>query len=547
MDSLMDALTNVVGILLLILIISSLGISAAVKKVVENLPEVTQEELEAMRVSRDTTLKNLQELEQTHANTLKSLPTDEEAAELVAELEEFEINNEELADKTSDIAEWQAKVDKELAAKTENDAKVETADARNRELAALLATTPEAEVLQAKEVLLPNPRRADGESRALYLVCKFGKLYYVGDPYEHCFSIRDVIDENFSDLAFTGKAIGSYTYPIKGTRKSDSGAYLSKTERYRLTRRDRDRLADWDALKPVWTNSEGVAASEASVLQRIFGSREEAELTVSRFRYDLNKITAYFGDGKYGPKDFKYHISKSGTDRIKVGLEMKPEGGWTPEEFLAANSPFEQACKQAATSRRSLFYFYVAPDSFETYLQARAKSEQFRVPAGWTVWEGDKLEPRATPAIEVVRYDLGRLPEEEYMKIASSVGPYLVEERNKEHNELDARVAAAVPDELTDTAAKTEFITKLTAERRAWGASRFQPYTLAVFQTALAAQKASGETEIIIEAHPPEIPHIRTFVASSPPQAPAPPPKPSTTPAPPRPAPSTGAPTLILD
>ena len=73
MDSLMDALTNVVGILLLILIVSSLGITAAVKKVVENLPEVTQEELEAMRASRDKTLKNLQELQQTQTNQLIAL------------------------------------------------------------------------------------------------------------------------------------------------------------------------------------------------------------------------------------------------------------------------------------------------------------------------------------------------------------------------------------------------------------------------------------------------------------------------------------------
>ena len=36
MDSLMDAMTNVVGILLLILIVSSLGISAAVKKVIDD-------------------------------------------------------------------------------------------------------------------------------------------------------------------------------------------------------------------------------------------------------------------------------------------------------------------------------------------------------------------------------------------------------------------------------------------------------------------------------------------------------------------------------
>ena len=46
MDSLMDALTNVVGILLLILIVSSLMITSAVKVIVENLPA------ESNRISR---------------------------------------------------------------------------------------------------------------------------------------------------------------------------------------------------------------------------------------------------------------------------------------------------------------------------------------------------------------------------------------------------------------------------------------------------------------------------------------------------------------
>jgi hypothetical protein len=545
MDSLMDALTNVVGILLLILIISSLGISAAVKQVVENLPEVSKEELEAMKVSRDKTLKNLQDLEQTHSNTLKNLPTEEEATQLVVELEDFEKNNEELADKTSDIAEWQAKVDQMLAAKAENDTKVQVADTRNRELAALLATTPEVEVAQAKEVLMPNPRVADKESRALYLVCKTGRLYFIGDPYEHAFKIRDVIEQNFTDLAFTGKAIGSYTYEVKGTKKNDAGAYLAKTEKYRLNRRERDDLAAWDALKPIWTSREGVAAAEASVLQRIFGAQEEAELAISKFRYDFKKIAAFFGNGKYGPKDFKYHIAQSGTERIKMGLEMKADGGWTPEQFLAPNSEFEQFCKQASTNRRTLFYYYVAPDSFETYLQARARSEQFRVPAGWSVWEGDKLEPKAAPAIEVVRYNLDLIPDAEYMKLANLVGPYMVEERNKEHTELDARVTASIPATVTEPAAKTEFITKLTTERKDWGATRFQPYTLAIFQAALAAQKAAGETEIVIEEHPPEIPQIRTFVAASPPKAPTPPPNPNAPP--PKPAAPSGPGTLILD
>jgi len=546
MDALMDALTNMIGILLLILIISSLGITAAVKQVVENLPEVTAEELEAMKASRDVTLKNLQELQQTHTKTLKILPTEEEASQLVVELEEFVKDHADLADENADIAEWQKKVEDEEKNKVENDAKVQTTDARNRELAALLARNPEAPVAQAKEVLMPNPRVADAESRALYLVCKGGKLYYIGDPYDHAFKIRDVIEQNFTDLAYTGKAIGAYTYEVKDTSKSDTGAFLPKRERYRLNRRDREELGAWATLSPAWINREGVEAKSASVIDRIFGSQEEAELAVSKFRYDIKKLQAYFGDGKFGPKDFKYHIAPSAGDKIKMSLEMKADGGWTPEQFLAANSEFEQFCKQASTNRRTLFYYHVAPDSFETYLQARSKSEQFRVPAGWSVWEGDKLEPRAAPVLETVRYNLDRLPDAEYMKIANLVGPYLVEERNKEHTEFAGRITAALPAELTDQAAKDDFVAKLTVERREWGVSRFQPWTLAVFQAALAAQKAGGETEIAIEEHPPEIPGIRIFQPSGPPAKPTPPPDP--TKPPPRPAaPATGAGTLILD
>lgn len=545
MDSLMDALTNVVGILLLILIVLSLQITTAVKKIVDNLPPVTIEELEAIKVSREKSLKNLEELRQTHQKTQDNLPTPDEAAQIAVELEDFEKNNQELADKTADIAEWQKKVEDQEAAKVENDTKVQTADARNRELAALLATTPEQQALAAKEVLMPNPRVAEADSRALYLVCKGGRLYFVGDPYEHAFKIRDVIEQNFTDLAFTGKAIGSYTYEVKDTKKNDAGAFLAKTEKFRLNRRDREGLASWENLTPVWSNREGVEAKPANVIDRIFGAQEEAELAVSKFRYDIKKIQAFFGDGKFGPKDFKYHIAPGNGDRIKMALEMKADGGWTPDQFLAGNSEFEQFCKQAATNRRTLFFYYVAPDSFETYLQARSKSEQFRVPAGWSVWEGDKLEPRAAPVQATVRYNLDRLPDAEYLKIANAVGPFLVEERNKEHAEFSTRITQAIPADLTDEAAKTDFVNKLTTERREWGVARLQPYTIAIFQAALAAQKASGETEIVLEEHPPEIPGIRIFQASAPPSKPTPPPDPNRPP--PRPAPAAGGTTLILD
>jgi len=544
MDSLMDALTNVVGILLLILIVSSLGISAAVRQVVENLPEISEEELEAMKVSREKTLQNLEDLKQTHTNTLNNLPTEEEAASLAAELKEFEKNNEELAEKTSDIEEWKAKVDQEKEKKEKNEEKVTVADKKNRELAAILAQTPEVEVTKAKEVAMPNPRRADEESRAYYLVCKNEKLYYIGDPYEHAFKIRDVIDQNFSDLAFTGKAIGSYTYSLKSLKKNDRGSYLPVTEEFRISRREKEALGSWNTLVAKWSSRTGeIYKKELSIVDRIFGDDDKAEIPISKFRYDAKKITEFFGDGKYGPRDFKYFVTKGNGDRMKMALGMKEDGGWTPDQFLAANSEFEQACKRAAIARRVFFYYFVAPDSFDTYLQARAKSEQFRVAAGWTIWTGEKIEPKAIPQMTSIRYNLNQLPKDDYMKVAQAVGPYMVAELNKELTEVDARIQAAVPKELNG-AKKQEFVTALKASRSAWNASRFQPYVISIFQAPLALQEASFEKEIAIEIHPPEIPGIRTFAASRPPSAP-PKPQPAK-PTPPKP-PAPKKPTIILD
>lgn len=526
MDSLMDAMTNVVGVLLLILIVSSLGITAAVKKVVENLPEVTEEELQAMKVSRDKSKKNLQDLEQTQTTLVKNEMTDQEATTLLAELEDFEKNNKDLADKTSDIEEWKAKVEEAEKVKEERDAMVLEADKKDRELAAILAQTPEAKVIAAKEIMMPNPRMADPESRALYAICKFGKLYFIGDPYEHCLKVQQVIDQNFTDLAYTGKAIGSYTYAVKDTKKNENDYYLPVYEKVRLSRREKEALAAWDGLKLNMKNRVGENIKETTVLKRIVGADDEAELAVHKFRFDLKKITDYFGDGKFGPKDFKYHVAKSSGDRIRLSLEPREkEGGWTPEQFLAPNSEFEQLCKQAGTNRRTLIYYYVAPDSFEIYLQARSKSEEFRVPAGWSIANNDKFTPRGKPKRETVRYNLDAIPDAEYMKLANALGPNMVELLNKEYAEFETTIAATVPEDIIEEPAKKAFIDTLRKERYEWDSSRFQNYTLDIFRTALAAQEASGETEVTLEIVPPEVPLIRVFLASNPPAAPAPPPK----------------------
>jgi hypothetical protein len=545
MDSLMDALTNVVGILLLILIVSSLGISAAVKKVVENLPEVTEEELEAMKVSRDKTLKNLQELQITKQNTEDNLPTEEEKAVITAEIDEIEKNNKDLADKTADIEEWKRKVDEEEEKKIENDENVKVADLRNQELSAILAQTPKVEVKVAKEVLMPNPRLADDNARALYIVLKSNKLYFVGDPYEHALKIRDVIDQNFSDLAYNGKALGSYTYSLKGMKKTDWGSYAALTEDFNLTRTAEKELTAWSGINTKFMTQAGEMQDDRSVLKRMFGNDNRKEFQVHKFRFDMKKLTTFFGDGKFGPKDFKYFISKGGGDKVKFSLGPREEGGWTPEQFLAPGSEFETFCKSAAINRGTLFYYYVAPDSFDAYLQARAKSESFRIPAGWTIWAGEKFEPKAIPARETIRYDLETLPASEYRKLADLAGPFLVAEVNKLTSNFENQLIESVPEDLPE-GQKDDFLKRLREERLEFITRSAQVYAIAPFNTALAVSKVRGDEEVRLEIRPPEIPHIRVFQPANLPAAPKPKPDPNKKP-PPTKKTSTGGDQLILD
>jgi hypothetical protein len=545
MDSLMDALTNVVGILLLILIVSSLGISAAVKKVVENLPEVTEEELEAMKVSRDKTLKNLQELQITKQNTEDNLPTEEEKAVITAEIDEIEKNNKDLADKTADIEEWKRKVDEEEEKKIENDENVKVADLRNQELSAILAQTPKVEVKVAKEVLMPNPRLADDNARALYIVLKSNKLYFVGDPYEHALKIRDVIDQNFSDLAYNGKALGSYTYSLKGMKKTDWGSYAALTEDFNLTRTAEKELTAWSGINTKFMTQAGEMQDDRSVLKRMFGNDNRKEFQVHKFRFDMKKLTTFFGDGKFGPKDFKYFISKGGGDKVKFSLGPREEGGWTPEQFLAPGSEFETFCKSAAINRGTLFYYYVAPDSFDAYLQARAKSESFRIPAGWTIWAGEKFEPKAIPARETIRYDLETLPASEYRKLADLAGPFLVAEVNKLTSNFENQLIESVPEDLPE-GQKADFLKRLREERLEFITRSAQVYAIAPFNTALAVSKVRGDEEVRLEIRPPEIPHIRVFQPANLPAAPKPKPDPNKKP-PPTKKTSTGGDQLILD
>ncbi|MCB1085581.1 MAG: hypothetical protein KDM63_00925, partial [Verrucomicrobiae bacterium] len=292
MDSLMDAMTNVVGILLLILIVSSIGISSAVRKVVANIQPVTEQELQTMKTTRENTLQNLEKLRQLHSELDDKKQDEKDAQQLVLELEEFEKNNKDLLDKTSDIDAWRKKVEDEESKQKVNEEEVRVASAELADLKAILDQTPKREIKDAKVVKMPNPRIAPDQAIAYYIVCTGKKAYFVGDPYDHVFRVRDVLDQNFASLAFNTEGMGSYTFSLLDTKQNDARTgFLPLDETVRVTSRMEKDYAAWEGVKIVEFQRAGAdpnytytALPEKGMWSRLFGNQDKRDFTVQKFR-----------------------------------------------------------------------------------------------------------------------------------------------------------------------------------------------------------------------------------------------------------------------
>ncbi|MCF6312465.1 MAG: hypothetical protein L3J39_08435 [Verrucomicrobiales bacterium] len=545
MDSLLDALTNVVGVLLLILIISSLGLSQAVKVVVENLPDVTEEDLQELKVRADDTRKNLKELEQASADTKKK--PEKTLQQLMLEIDKIENNNKDLAKKNSDMEELQKKIDDEEAQQKSHEEKVMEAAEELAKMKAILAQTPEQEKVAPKVVKMPNPRRASAESRAHYVICKFGKVYYVGDPYSHVLKVRDVIYKNFPKLVYSGGDLGSYTFALQSTRQNkERTSYLSEKEKVRRKGAFTKSLG-LDQVMLTEMGEDGIALPEKSMAARLFGNEDRRDFYVRRLRLDPKKVQAFFGKGKLGPRDFSYFVERYGSsDRLKLSLGFKKEGGWKIEQFKKRGSNFDKVCKKVSLQRNALFYYYVSADSFDAYLEARNISESHRIAAGWTTWEGEKFDPKAMPKRETITVKMDAIPMKVYETLVKNIGPKVIAAQKKAITSIDQKIAALVPKTMKDEGARAKFSADLRAEQITYFTRYVQPWTRQIYEAALAASEAKGSKEIREDVHPPEIPHTRLFVKAAFPSKPKPPEDPNKPKPKPKPKAPTGT-TLILD
>lgn len=175
--ALMDTMTNVVGVLLIVLVMVGLGIATTVKRVLSELPPVTQEEL--AKLIQDMAIPKVPETpEQVEKKINDALAQIKKLAE---ELKTIDLSDEQQKVKFMDLNEIRKKIER---AKYDRDGEKKELDklfAELDRLKKLLDDTPVFKPPPPKYVRIPNPRPVpQGAVRENFLIAK-GRVLYLND------------------------------------------------------------------------------------------------------------------------------------------------------------------------------------------------------------------------------------------------------------------------------------------------------------------------------------------------------------------------------
>jgi len=321
LDSLLDTMTNVVGILVILLTVTQLGVSDAVKRISTTSTIKPEQIDEAQRRFKDLYSLYIQLKERLEA--LLEQGDDEEVAaklrRLKKEIEDCEANiavlmeNREARKAKAELElkalrdEIQQVLDKQKREAEEKLAKRAKIADEVASLKAQLAQTHVPEALPAKIVNLPNPRPAPEGTQPKTFLCRGGRVMFVD---------------------------------VEGIREVAQKRTMFIIRRRKL---GRDPAAGIDG-----------------------------KLLADEFNSD-----------PVNDRDRSFDVQMIIAGRVpKLVLKRREDAGETAEEVTRASSRYQREIKRTDPDE---FYlqFLVWPDSFEAYLEARKLSSKRGLLAGW--------------------------------------------------------------------------------------------------------------------------------------------------------------------
>ena len=309
LDSLLDTMTNVVGILVILLAVTQLGVGDAVKRILRsrtggngtalNVPpeelKVTEQEAEQLNEllvklrAQWADIKAQRDLDSARLDEIRKL-IDELKREL-QQKPDSAVNADQIRKLINDREKESQQLEK----------KISQAEQERAKLMAQIEKTPVYKTPAPKVVTLPNPRPAPPGSEPLKFLCVKGRIMPVNIE-----RLQRVVEVSLP------RAVGE------------------------------------------------------------IGSDKEI---------DCEKLVEFFDTHTLGDENFRIRI-RIHNFRPWMVLELRPAAGESTERLIEPDSNFQRTVR--GVSKTSYYaQFLVWPDSFDTYIEARAITSDLGMEAGW--------------------------------------------------------------------------------------------------------------------------------------------------------------------
>lgn len=197
MDSLMDAVTNVVGVLMIVFVMMALNLANSVAKILSELPPVTPEEHQQMKEQLAQTPPPQETPEQIEE---KQKLAQQESKKATEDLRTIDVSDMQKV-QFMDLETFRKRLDEARLKREEEKKEVDKLLTEVERLKALLDETPEYKPEAATVVRLPNPRPYPAEPKETrVLVAKGGVIFFNQD--EFMAPIMDGLSKMSSQLTY---------------------------------------------------------------------------------------------------------------------------------------------------------------------------------------------------------------------------------------------------------------------------------------------------------------------------------------------------------
>ena len=324
--ALMDTMTNVVGVLIIVLVMIGIGLAKTVKKILSDLPMVSIEEHQKLKdsLAEDQSKRDPTEVDSEMAKLQEQL------RQVIENLQTLETEKKKNPTVFVDLE----KLKKELeAARKERMEKKALGDRLLAEIDQLklkLDTTPAYHPPPGITVRLPSPKPMPEKAELQRVFVSDNKLLFVQN-------------EDVLKLVEDQLRTGNFDYSAR-----------------------REPLKDASGKIVMRPGKNGVPAP------------------VKRTYFNATKLADFFAKAQLGNRDVVAEVGQvPNSPLIQVRIIPRPNGGETIEQARRVSSNFRSQLQELKSSPNAVIWFQVTRDSIATYLAARDITDQQGIPVGW--------------------------------------------------------------------------------------------------------------------------------------------------------------------